>query len=232
MRRARIVFLILMAAGCGDADPAKKDQEAVDSWIAQHRPAMEAQLAHLRSIHAKAKSAMLGEEKLEKIDLVEKSSEIVALEDLENPGTHSVSWIAPLVSTEFLHDTAKLLATGKLPDPHRVYQEWEGLAPLFTMDRARDKLLGLEYVLVLRRRSYQPPKAIDAKTFTPGNYQGEVLVYRMKDEAFLGGVRIGVTNKKSVDVRNRTITDAYLEMDLEEGIKPVALDRIKAVLGR
>lgn len=242
--RALLALLALAAvwvAGCGkksDAEVQKERAELVAAWVRENGPAVQARIDHLKSIHAKAAAlAPLTEDRIDAADLriyspqqTGHNADALEIEDIAEPGTESQARVRPQRSARYVHAPAELLATHRLPsDAGMDFDLQTGKPFLAGMNRYRDHLLALRYILLVKATSYTPPRVTGRETFEPGHYTADVLVFRIDDETYVGGVRIGVTNNPSVTIYNQ-LTGTYLELDLEGGIVPVLTAKIEEVL--
>jgi hypothetical protein len=89
--------------------------------------------------------------------------------------------------------------------------EFHGAAPgatTFLTECGRAK-----YAFVLRTTTESLPMLIDEKTFQPGLYEGEVLLFRLADGALLGGFRVSAESGAEVSANENSII-SQLEEDL------------------
>ena len=58
-----------------------------------------------------------------------------------------------------------------------------------------------EYVFVLRTHVHESATVTDNQSFSPGIYEGDVLLFRLADGALLGGFPVSATNGDEVSVQ-------------------------------
>lgn len=239
---ATLSIAALVGVACQPTyDPAAEKRAALDTWIQANRAAASAQLDRVKAVAVAAKArSPLASNAVEPVTLQfydprtgAGNTEIVTLPDIESPGTSPpVDVVTSMVDMTFVHEMAQLIASGKEQKTlHLIVAagpDWPATRPL---DQALKHLVGLEYLVVVKQTEYVPPRPAGGKSFTPGKYRGDALIYRVADAAYLGGVRIGVTNKQQVRSYDGN-SDIYLLMDLEEGIGPVTQKLIAETVGR
>jgi len=55
-----------------------------------------------------------------------------------------------------------------------------------------------EFLFVLRARVNQPAEIVEVRSYRPGRFEGDVLLFRLSDGALLGGVSVAGTNADSL----------------------------------
>ena len=69
-----------------------------------------------------------------------------------------------------------------------------------------------QYVFVLRTRVHEMATVLDNQSFSPGRYEGDVLLFRLSDGALLGGFAVAATNGDEVSVE---VTETGTPIDAE-----------------
>lgn len=81
-----------------------------------------------------------------------------------------------------------------------------------------DQLLALKYLVVIRTRLFAAPVSTDDKSFSPGLWQGEVLVYEIEGAKLLGGYSVSAGNDAEVTVNTQSV-DSWLRSNLWENAR-------------
>lgn len=234
------VFALATSACQPEPNPAAEKGAILDTWLEANREAGNAQIERFRAVAAAARARP----PLER-DAVEPTTlryfdpatgvgdtEILALVDIEAPGTRPPFEVMTTgTDTTFLHEMVPLLATGKEQEYLRLGvatgPNWPATRKL---DNALKRLVGLEYLVVVKETEYAPPHPSGGRTFVPGKFRADALVYRLADTACLGGARIAVTNRSEVTAYDGNL-DTYLVLDLEGRVNPAVKAQIAAAVG-
>jgi hypothetical protein len=167
---------------------------SLEETIAKHKPGVEATFARLEALSAVALGAPTPTE--DKVDLG--GARVVLEGDASN---------ALFVNATDLLDPGKA-ANGDGPGSTHAYDigvcgeavrgEFYGAAAgaaAFMAQCAR-----AEYAFVLRTHVHEMATLVDNESFSPGRYEGDVLLYRLADNALLGGFNVAATNGGEVSV--------------------------------
>lgn len=209
MSRWLATVLMAGAMGCG---------EPVGEYVAAHRAAAEAQLSRVARV-AELVATMPSNDwatmkdpgPLAICDLViaphrDKGCEtwVIGLEQLRSPGRYLEP--APLVSfgsAEWLVTTTNLLTTGRFPpnDRYPTGDEPDRLTRAITF--AFEWLEGVRYLIVVRTDELVAPAlAEDQKSYAPGRYRGEALLFALRPEpTSLGSAPFGYAMQGDIKVR-------------------------------
>jgi hypothetical protein len=57
---------------------------------------------------------------------------------------------------------------------------------------------GAEFLFVLRTWVDEPAEIVEVRSYRPGRFEGDVLLFRLSDGAMLGGVSVAATNDDSI----------------------------------
>jgi hypothetical protein len=156
--------------------------------VAEHRPAVDKVFAQFKALDAAVRAAPVLTE--DRIDVG--TARVV----LEGPESNAL-----FVRAEHLlaPEKANLSENNVLPSYKTQQCAAELAGAAYALVAGLDDLLiscgRAEYLFVHRAVVDVPAKMIDATTFEPGRYEGEVLLFRLADGALLGGFR--VTGKSS-----------------------------------
>jgi hypothetical protein len=209
--------LVVALAGC---------EASMEDVIAKHRPAVEAVFAKIKVLSGPAGEVPpLAEDKIElggaKVVLEGDASNalFVTQMDVLDPGTAGRGGPGSThaydigVCGEALRGEFHGAAAG---------------AELFMSQCGR-----AEYAFVLRTHAHETATVIDNESFSPGRYEGDVLLFRLADGAFLGGFPISATNGGEVSVEvgaDGTPVDAAtrLDSDLEAMVFSQIEEKLKA----
>lgn len=74
-----------------------------------------------------------------------------------------------------------------------------------------------KYLLVLRIREYRAPSKSGTKSFTPGEVEGDALLYRLKGAKRIGAFAFTATNSDKVGV-SKSVEEHDLRKDLERAV--------------
>jgi hypothetical protein len=245
----RTVAIALALAGCGErgpeggGGPKPEMQAAIDGWVQENGAAVQAQVEHLRAIHAKAAAipSPVAATKVDAPDLVFFSSsssrdkqvaganaEVLPLEQLAQPGTFQLVPVAPRVSSAFIHDPVSAMANRAFPSANGGYTH-DPAIDLKVLGAHAAKLLGLKYIVLLRQTEYVPAE-FSGKIFLSGLYRADALVFRVADETLVGTVTVGVKNSGQVmtkfSLKNGSNAKDALRDDLAGGIRPVTVANV------
>ncbi|MCG3182851.1 MAG: hypothetical protein ICCCNLDF_00922 [Planctomycetes bacterium] len=99
--------------------------------------------------------------------------------------------------------------------------------PVDYFNELADRLAAVKYLVVVRTILYADPSAVSNDQFSPGFWQGDVLVYEISSGKLLGGTAANASNSETVDV-NEKDPDKWLHSDLwsrtrkavDEALKP------------
>lgn len=201
LRPIGVCYVLAMLSAC---------EPSMEEVITKHRPATETVFGKLKALDTAVWNAPpLGEDRV-KID-----SERVVLEGKDS--------------------NALFILAYDLRAPESASDEQIGARRAFTVKGCGELLRGefhgapagaagfltecgrAKYVFVLRTTTEIRPLLIDEKTFQPGVYEGDVLLYRLADGALLGGFR--VSGESSAEVSERTdLIITRLEQDLSSKV--------------
>ena len=100
-----------------------------------------------------------------------------------------------------------------------------------TMAGLFDKLIAIKYLVVVRTRILAKPSAAGGGMFSPGLWQGELMVFEVESEEFLGGAPLTASNSDDVKVDTKD-PETWLHSDLwkharaaiREALAPHSLD--------
>jgi hypothetical protein len=85
----------------------------------------------------------------------------------------------------------------------------------------------VRYLFVLRTFEHEAPQALDDKSFTPGRFEGDILVYELATKKSLGGFKISVKSSATVTVVGDQTSDR-LGGDFEANVFVAIDDAIRA----
>jgi hypothetical protein len=166
---------------------------SLEDTIAQHRPGVEAVFAKLQALAGPAGAvAPVTEDKVDlggaKVVLEGDASNalFVTSSDLVTPGASGTG--GPGSTHAFAVGTCGETLRGEF------YGAAKG-AEAFMTQCAR-----AEYAFVLRTHAHDAATVVDNESFSPGRYEGDVLLYRLADATLLGGFAISATNGDEVSV--------------------------------
>lgn len=153
---------------------------------------------------------------------------VVYVEEL-GPDATEPDLFLDLQPTRWLFNTRSLLETGRHP-PNEYHPD--GLVPA-EVDHIRplfETTEGLRYLLVMRTGTEVPPAISGSDGFTPGVILGEMLLFDVTTEDYLGGFRVNAMSSEEVYVRSGGSLPAqdYLNSDLLEQLRLA----IRAQLGQ
>ena len=191
--------MVLLLCGC---------QSATDV-IAKERPAVEAVFARVAALEPKAVDApVVTDEGVKAPSPIvfegdAKNAMFIYVSDLAHPSDPRQVAHRTLDSIPFLQCGA-LLGKGQLADSPFAPKPSETRYYLVACER-------LQYVLVIRHRSYVAPKLqFETRKFSRGTYEGEVLVFDLASGANYGGYTFRAANDDSV-----LLADAQSEAEHE-----------------
>ncbi|MBK8207322.1 MAG: hypothetical protein IPK87_11130 [Planctomycetes bacterium] len=194
MRKLLLLCCLLLSA-CG---PSSEEVVAEYRGRAEPRMARMAEIAATAAVHKDEFKAPAPAEKL-RFAGDSGNAGLVMVEELDtNPETRP--GLDFHVDTFWLDYSRDCLAgnAGDAPEGVRL---------------AFDKLLALKYVVIVRERLYAAPVASDEKSFIPGTWEADVLVYEIEKAELLGGWSVSATNSDTVDV-NTDDPGKWLHSDL------------------
>ena len=209
MSRWLAAVLMACVVGCG---------EPVGEYVAAHRAAAEAQLAKVARVAELVATlppndwaTMKDPGPLAICDLViaphrAKGCEtwVIGLEQLRSAGRYLEP--APLVSfgsAEWLVTTTNLLTTGRFPPNDRYPTGDEPSRLTRAITYAFEWLESARYLIVVRTDELVPPAlAEDQKSYAPGSFRGEALLFALAPEpTALGSAPFGYAMQGDVKVR-------------------------------
>ncbi len=219
MRRA-LPLLVLGLTGC--------PSESLDDVLARRRAGVEATFASIRAAQAavlalppvtEAALATAGP----KLDL-RTNAAFVHVEDLAAPGEAKGLPVRTFDSQALLH-CSSLLTKKTFFDP---------LHPRVSV-KAADATLGrcvdLRYLLVIRGARYESPTADEEqRTFTPGTFEGDVVVFDLSSRRAVGGFPFSVSNERKLQVPEAEPQLARLLRNLDALLYTQLRERLEALV--
>lgn len=240
--RAVVGMLVLALAGCG---------ESVAEYVAARREGAQAQLARIAKVRALAHSLPANEwatmkdpGRLAICDLVIPAHReagcdtwVIEQEQLDNPKTYLDP--KPPVSygqADWLVLTTSLIETGRFP-PNASYPDG---AEADRLTRPIIYALGwieqVRYVIVVRQGELtQPLLADDQKSYAPGSYRGEAILFELKPEPrSLGSVPFehAMTGNLPVRMRGGVIHAAQIDKAFADGVRQELASALVARLSK
>lgn len=210
MRRLALATVALLSLagllGCGEDEPRMSNSQ-------RFAVAHEAELRTFRDRLNAATAAAAGAPELKGDGFME----AVTLDTREYRSGHPESgntrtWQLDLLQAS---DARPAVRLGSNLNDLRAIDRWladtSALAPGTS---EMERLLSLEYVLVLRILRAQAPEQAGDESFRGGGVAAEALLYRLSDGAALGGVRFGSLSSGSIQVHGAAATSMGLDRDI------------------
>jgi hypothetical protein len=209
--------LVVMLSACAPS---------VEEVIAQHRPGVEAVFAKIKGLSEPAgATAPLTEDKV------------------ELGGAHVV--LEGDASNALFVDAANLADSGVAgvdgPGSTHAYSarvcgealRGEFIGAAKGAEAFMSQCARTEYVFVLRTHVHESATVLDAESFSPGRYEGDVLLFRLADGALLGGFPLSATNGDEVSVElgaegQPIDAESRLNSDLESIVFVQIQEKLKA----
>ncbi|MGH8030184.1 MAG: hypothetical protein ACREO3_09640 [Arenimonas sp.] len=185
LRLAGIVCAVMALVACRDT---------ADDVIAGHRPAVEAAFGRLEALDAAVRNAPpITEDRIDvgsarvRLDGEQSNALYVSAEHLLTQGGSNLDFTGYMYSVPTQQCGAALRSGGRL----FLVSQLRNLLP--ACSRA-------EYVFVQRTIVDVPAQRVDAHTFQPGRYAGDVLLFRLADGVLLGGFNVSGKSSDNVMV--------------------------------
>jgi hypothetical protein len=113
-------------------------------------------------------------------------------------------------------DSEVLLHCGSLLTKKTFYEPLQPRVNVKAADAALGRCVDLRYLLVIRGRQYRAPVADELqKAFSPGRFEGDVVVFDLETKRVLGGYPFGVENERTLQVPEGEPQVARLQRNLE-----------------
>ncbi|HRJ77127.1 MAG: hypothetical protein HUU03_09110 [Planctomycetaceae bacterium] len=211
MRRfAPLLLIVLSVSACGPS---------ADEVAAQYKSRVSPKLQQLRDCARKAKAftgavpPLQMEGKLAFIGSEKPDATLLHVEALDEPeGKPALD----LIIEHFWLDVVKSAVNG----------DSLGSAQAAYMENLLSGALDLKYVAFVVTRQYAEPVASSGKSFVPGYWEADLLVYSLDKGDLLGGWSLKATNSETVDAKAKD-PQKFLHSDLFSSSRKAVHDALK-----
>ncbi|MBZ0135234.1 MAG: hypothetical protein K8I27_02535 [Planctomycetes bacterium] len=189
---------VLLIAGCG---------KSFDTVLSERHGEAEPKLKQIEQV---GRGALTYQEELKDIALPEgeklrfgdaPNAVLVQAELFESAPEKRRPRLDLILDTSWLTETRKALSDAP--------EKFDGAY----LERLFDTLAAIKFLVVIRTRLLAEPAAAGGGLFSPGLWQGEVMVFEVASGDFLGGAPLSVSNSDEVDV-NAEDPGKWLHSDL------------------
>jgi hypothetical protein len=214
--------VVLALAGC--------QKKSLDDVVNEHRAPLEAKLASIRelgpAVSAAERTASDSFQAPAEPVLLEPDSKanaaVVHAEDLRDPAELAAVAVRTIRARRLgecgsILRRKKYVSTLSDPIPKVAESYFEGCE-------------AVKYVFVVRTFEHQDPQSLGDDNFTPGRFEGDVLLYEVASKKAFGGFKVSVQSSRSVTVGGEAQTSDRLSSDFEANVFVAIDDAIRAHL--
>lgn len=202
-------------------------RRTLDEVIAEHKSALEMKFTEIHQLEAAVASADRN-----------------ASDSLQAPPTSIIlepesKANAAVIHAEDLRDPAaqagvalRTLRTNQLGECGSILHKKKSLTTLAdpipkVAESYFEQCEAVRYLFVVRTFEHEAPQSVDEDSFTPGRFEGDVLVYELSSKKSFGGFKISVKSSSSITVVGEQTRDR-LSGDFEANVFVAIDDAIRA----
>lgn len=214
--------VVLALLGC--------QRKSLDDVVSEHRTPLEAKLAQIHQLEP-----VLNAAERSASDTFQVPTEPVLLEP-ESKGN------AAVIHAEDLRDPAELapvavrtIRAQRLGECGSILRRKKYVSTLSdpipkVAESYFEQCEAVRFVFVVRTFEHQDPQSVDNDSFTPGRFEGDVLLYEVATKKSFGGFKISVKSSQSVSVVGEANNGDRLASDFEANVFVAIEDAIRSHL--